>query len=88
MFIYLIIYILKVFNDNLTVSSGNSAVLVHLDLQAFDPVDQNILLSHLEQLVGIKHKEKNNFYDILGPLASSANVLSGFWVFSLMVTLN
>ncbi len=48
--------LLKVFNDILlTVDSGDCAILVLLDLTAaFDSVDHTILLSHLEQCVGIK----------------------------------
>ena len=48
--------LLRVFNDLiLTVDSGDSAVLVLLDLTAaFDTVDHAILLSRLENLVGIK----------------------------------
>lgn len=48
--------LLRFLNDLLlTVDSGNSAVLVLLDLTAaFDTVDHNILLSHLNTCVGIR----------------------------------
>ncbi len=48
--------LLRVSNDFLlAVDSGNSAVLVLLDLTvAFDMVNHSILLSRLEQCVGIK----------------------------------
>lgn len=48
--------LLRVFNDLLlTVDSGSSAILVLLDLTAaFDTVDHKILLSCLEQCIGIR----------------------------------
>ena len=48
--------LLRVFNDLiLTVDSGDSAVLVLLDLtDAFDTVNPAILISRLENFVGIK----------------------------------
>ena len=47
--------LLRVFNDLLTADSGNSAVLVLLDLcAAFDTIDHQIILSRLGLCVGIK----------------------------------
>ncbi len=48
--------LLKVFNDLLlTTDSGDFSILILLDLMAaFDTVDHNILITRLEQCVGIK----------------------------------
>jgi len=48
--------LMKVFKDLLlTTSSWNCAILILLDLSAaFDTVDHKILITHLEQCVGIK----------------------------------
>jgi len=59
--------LVKVFNDLLiTVDSGDSAVLVLLDLTAaFNKLDHAVLLSRLEECVGIQGKALNWFRSYL-----------------------
>lgn len=68
--------LLRVLNDLLlTVDSGNSAVLVLLDLTAaFDTVDHNILLSRLEHCVGIKGTALKWFQSYLMNRSFSVNL--------------
>lgn len=59
--------LVKVFNDLLmTVDAGDSAVLVLLDLTAaFDTIDHTVMLSRLEEYVGIQGKALNWFKSYL-----------------------
>lgn len=78
--------LLKVFNDILlSVDSGDSVILLLLDLSAaFDTVDHNILISRLEQCVGIEgctldwfksHLNARTFSVCLDRFSSSVSVL-------------
>lgn len=80
--------LLKLMNNLLlAVDSGDNAVLILLNLSAtFDTVDHNILLSHLEQLVGFKvtsllwfnsYLKSRTFSVVIGQFSSSVSISCG-----------
>ncbi len=68
--------LLKVFNNILLATdSGDTVALVLLDLSAaFDTVDHNVLLSRLEQVVGIRGSALNWFQSYLTNRSFSVNI--------------